>query len=107
MPPKVIGASIPGTWGCDVTAWQFLISPLPDRASAPGSIHVAWANGQQRDIALGRFEGGTARYGSPLFLDSKVTSATASIYADWTGAFQLSGGPCAPEPTATSTQAGG
>lgn len=87
---------------CNVTEWHFVINQIDVEANAPASIHVTWADGSA-DIALDTFTGGVAHYRSTAHLDSTVLSATASIYAQWSGQFNLSHGPCNQTTTTTST----
>lgn len=89
---------------CNSAEWHFVITQIDDESNAPASIHVTWANGASADVALEKFTGGTAHYTTTLNLDSTVTSATANIYAGWSGQFNLSHGPCeVPTPTPTDT----
>jgi hypothetical protein len=101
-----IGARI-DSFACDGTQWLLVISPLTDQASAPASIHVAWSNGQQEDVPFAGFSDSTASYITQSNLSASILSASAAIYAAWSGEFSLRYGPCPPtatvHPTATST----
>jgi hypothetical protein len=90
---------------CNATEWHFVITQISDQGLAPATIHVTWANGQSEDVPLSDFTGGTAHYTTTSNLDSTVTGATAVIYSDWDGTFNLSHGPCAPTTTTTPTTA--
>jgi LPXTG-motif cell wall-anchored protein len=76
----------------DTTEWHFVITSI-DSTTAPASITVTWANGQQAVVGLDRVTGGTAHYTTTANLDSTVVSATAIITTDWDGQFNLSHGP--------------
>ena len=88
---------------CNDTEWHFVITQIDTAADAPATIHVTWANGQSEDVPLLKFTGGTAHYTTTSNLDSTVTSATAVIYADWSGQFNLSHGPCGTPSTSPPT----
>ena len=68
-----------------------------------GNITVTWANGDTEIVPLSKFTGGVAHYVTTSNLDSTVVSATADIYAGWSGQFNLSHGPCGPSPSPTPT----
>ena len=89
---------------CDSTEWHFVITQIDNEDHAPGSINVFWANGASESVPLWKFTGGTAHYVTTSNLDSVVTSATAQIYEEWSGQFNLSHGPCGSTPTATVTE---
>jgi hypothetical protein len=89
--------------GCDDSEWHFVITQISDPSLAPASIHVEWANGASDDIALDGVTGGTAHYYYYGNLNSTVVAASAEIYEDWGGMFNLSHGPCIVEPTPTYT----
>ncbi|MCK5096060.1 MAG: PKD domain-containing protein [Candidatus Pacebacteria bacterium] len=79
---------------CDHDEWHFVINQIDDEENAPATIHVTWANGNNEDLSLDDpFTGGVADYRSTGNLDSTVTSATATIYEEWDGQFNLSHGP--------------
>jgi hypothetical protein len=88
---------------CNDTEWHFVITQIDTAADAPASIHVTWANGQSEDVPLLKFSGGVAHYVTTSNLDSTVTSATAEIYAAWSGQFNLSHGPCGAPPSSSSS----
>jgi len=79
---------------CNSTEWHFVITQVDKKSDAPASIHVTWDNGQSEDVSLDKFTGGVAHYTTTDNLGAKVTSATAEIYGDWSGQFNLSHGPC-------------
>lgn len=81
---------------CDSTEWHFVINQISEEASAPSSIHVAWANGASENVSMWKFTGGVAHYVTSSNLNSTVTEASAEIYAEWSGQFNLSSGPCLP-----------
>lgn len=85
---------------CDNSEWHFIINGVSD-ATAPQSIVVAWANGQTETVLLDKVTGEAAHYATTSYLDSTVTSATAEIFAGWSGQFNLSHGPCVSAPTST------
>jgi hypothetical protein len=88
---------------CNSSEWHFVITQIDTVADAPASIHVTWANGQSEDVPLTNFTGGVAHYVTTDNLDSTVTSATAVIYAGWSGQFNLSHGPCVTPPSSSSS----
>src|SRR5687768_6098942 len=92
-PSRVIHARI-GDYDCEDGEWHFVITQVRDEESAPDSITVTWSNGDSEDIELSAFTGQVAHYTSNSNLDSRVTSATAEIYDEWRGEFNLSHGPC-------------
>jgi hypothetical protein len=83
---------------CDSTEWHFVITQINSTANAPTSISVTWAGGTEV-VQLSKFTGGVAHYVTTSNLDSTVVSATAVIYAGWSGQFNLSHGPCGPSPS--------
>jgi cell division septation protein DedD len=87
-------------YACDQSAWYFQITALRDHSSAPTSIHIRWATGDQASLGLLQFRDGTAEYATTQGLDSQVVMATATIYSDWSGHFNLTRGPCPAVPTA-------
>jgi hypothetical protein len=86
---------------CEDTEWHFVITQVDSADHAPAAIHVTWANGDSADVPLAMFTGGVAHYTTMDNLDSTVTSATAEIYAEWSGEFNLSHGPCGPPPSSS------
>lgn len=78
----------------DDTEWHLVITQIDDEEDAPESLNVTWANGTQADVELDKFTGQVAHYTTSLELNSTVTNATAEIYAEWDGQFNLSHGPC-------------
>ncbi|MDH7488983.1 MAG: hypothetical protein QHH80_05695 [Anaerolineae bacterium] len=91
---KVISAGGLDSHACDPTAWYFAITSIAGPQLAPGFINVRWANGDQRSLGLLSFSGGVATYATTANLDSRVEFATATIYAEWSGDFSLTRGPC-------------
>lgn len=92
---------------CSDSEWHFVINQVDTEADAPASISVAWANKATAVVKLWKFTGGVAHYVTTANLDSTVTSATAVIYAGWSGQFNLSHGPCGtPPPTDVLNQKG-
>jgi hypothetical protein len=87
---------------CVATEWHFVITQI-NSANAPPNITVEWANGETEIVPLDRVTGGTAHYVTTSNLDSTVVSATATIFAGWSGQFNLSHGPCGPSPSPTPT----
>jgi hypothetical protein len=100
---KTINAKALTDHECNSSEWHFVITQIDTAADAPASIHVTWANGQSEDVPLTTFTGGVAHYVTTDNLDSTVTSATAVIYAGWSGQFNLSHGPCATPPSSSSS----
>jgi hypothetical protein len=98
---KTIHAKALSDHECNSTEWHFVINQIDEEAHAPSSIHVEWANGASADVSLDKFTGGVAHYVTTANLDSTVTSASAEIYSEWDGQFNLSHGPCPAEPTDT------
>ena len=91
---------------CDSTEWHFVINQIDSEANAPQSMTVEWANGDTEVVPPSKFTGGVAHYATTSNLDSTVVSATAQIYAGWSGQFNLSHGSCGgptPSPTVTET----
>ena len=101
-PTKTIAAKALSDHECDSSEWHFVITQVDDEANAPASITVTWANGQSASVPLDKVTGGTAHYATTQHLDSTVTAATAVIYEDWDGQFNLSHGPCPVVTTSTS-----
>jgi hypothetical protein len=105
---KQISAKALADHECNSTEWHFVITQVDTEAHAAASIHVTWANGSSENVALDKFTGGVAHYVTTANLDSTVVSATAQIYAGWSGQFNLSHGPCGtssnspPPPTKTT-----
>ena len=89
--------------GCNTNEWHFVIVQINEEANAPSMIHVEWSNGASEDVSRGNFTGGVAHYTTYSNLGSSVVSASATIYSEWSGEFNLSHGPCNPptEPTPT------
>lgn len=87
---------------CDSSEWHFVITQVDSESDAPGSINVTWANGNSASVSLDKFTGGVAHYTTTANLDSTVVSATATIYSDWSGQFNLSHGPCGVTPPENS-----
>src|SRR6266542_5109190 len=86
--------------------WHFVINQIDTEAHAPASIHVTWANGNDEDVPLDKFTGGTAHYATGSNLDSSVTGATTDIYSAWllgNGQFNLSHGPCGSSSSSSSS----
>jgi hypothetical protein len=87
---------------CNSTEWHFVITGVT-AANAPQSIEVTWANDDTETVPLLRVTGGVAHYVTTSNLDSTVVSATAVIFAGWSGQFNLSHGPCGPTTPPTTT----
>lgn len=91
---KLIEASI-ASYDCDPSEWHFVITKINGGpVNAPSEIKVTWENGAQAEIPLTKFAGKVAHYQTALHLDSSVTEATAVIYKEWNGNFNLGSGPC-------------
>jgi hypothetical protein len=90
-----------GSYECDGTEWHFVINQIDDATDAPATILVVWANSSAEDVPLSKVTGGVAHYTTSSNLDSTVISATAVIYAGWSGQFNLSHCPCAAPSTNT------
>jgi hypothetical protein len=88
---------------CNANEWHFVITQVDTEADAPASITVHWADGGSAVVPLWKYTGKTAHYLTTAHLDSTVTSATAVIYAGWSGQFNLSHGPCGSGPTPSQT----
>lgn len=97
---------------CDDTEWHFIINQISSEDLAPETITVKWINGDIEIVEMGKWEdeekipgftGGVAHYTTKSNLDSSVEKATAWIYSEWNGEFNLSHGPCH-QPTPTPTQ---
>jgi len=87
---------------CDTGEWHFVIVQISDPSLAPASITVSWANGDSQVVPIEKFTEKVAHYTTTANLDSTVVSASATIYDEWDGQFNLSHGPCE-EPTPTPT----
>src|SRR6266540_3351109 len=79
---------------CNNDEWHFIINQIDTEADAPATIHVTWTNGAVEDVPLDNFTGGAAHYTTTSNLDSTIATATAVIYAEWSGQFVVSHGPC-------------
>ena len=104
---KTIWAGALENHGCDDTEWHFVITQVAEPSLAPASITVVWANGASENVPLEEVTGKTAHYRTTSNLDSTVVSASAEIYSEWSGQFNLSHGPCppiTPTPTVTPTE---
>ena len=99
QPMKDISAKALTDHGCDSSEWHFVITQIESEDLAPASIFVSWANGASENVPLDKVTGGTGHYATTSNLDSTVVSATAVIYAEWGGQFNLSHGPCGDPPT--------
>lgn len=84
---------------CDSTEWHFIINRVSPASNAPASISVSFANGDTVTAPLEGVTGKAAHYTTTADLTSTVVSATAQIYAGWTGQFVLSHGPCGTTPS--------
>lgn len=101
---KVIHAKALDSHDCDSTEWHFVINQISSENLAPSSIRVTWANNVSENVLMWKFTGKVAHYVTVFNLGSTVTGASAEIYADWKGQFNLSHGPCSsPTPTPTFT----
>ncbi|KKN68939.1 hypothetical protein LCGC14_0445960 [marine sediment metagenome] len=87
--------------GCDTGEWHFVINQISSQTLAPTSIVVTFTNGGVQGVPLNKFTGKVGHYVTTANLGSTVVLATATIYGDWGGQFNLSHGPCAPLPTPT------
>ena len=102
--PQVIHAKALDDYDCDDSEWHFVITQIESLEQVPPYITVTWANGETEQVDFdGKYTGKTAHYVTTKYLDSRVTDATVEIYAEWSGEFNLSHGPCAKTPTPTST----
>jgi len=85
---------------CDTSEWHFVINQISDPSLAPAYITVVWDNqsGQPNvsveNVPLWKVTGKTAHYITTILLGSTVVSASATIYDEWDGQFNLSHGPC-------------
>ena len=100
---KTIDAKALTAHDCDATEWHFVITQISSLANAPAFITVTWVDAGPVNVPLSKFTGGVAHYVTTSNLDSTVESATATIYAGWSGQFNLSHGPCGPSPSPTPT----
>lgn len=82
--------------GCEPDEWHLVITHVDQDHPAPGHIHVAWQDGTEQRIELGRVTGRVAHYVTTAELDQPMTEATAVIDEGWRGQFNLSHGPCHP-----------
>lgn len=100
-----ISAKALDDYSCEDGEWHFVITQIESEDKVPGHITVKWANGDTKNVPLSDpgYTGKTAHYVTTANLDSRVVSATATIYSGWSGQFNLSHGPCKKEKTPTPT----
>lgn len=91
---RTISAKALNGYDCNDSEWHFVITRVASEELAPATIKVIWANGNTETVSLDRVSGRVAHYVTTSSLDSTVSSATAFIYTDWAGQFNLSHGPC-------------
>ncbi|MGD8744217.1 MAG: PKD domain-containing protein [Candidatus Woesebacteria bacterium] len=102
---KTIYAKALSDHECNTDEWHFVINQVEDISeNAPGEISVKWTNGNSQSVSLSKTSGHVAHYTTYDYLDSSVSQASAVIYDDWGGQFNLSHGPCGEEPTPTPTE---
>ncbi|MFA6982033.1 MAG: hypothetical protein WC243_03370 [Patescibacteria group bacterium] len=101
---KTIEAKAISDHECDDEVLHFVITGNASEELTPRSIHVEWAGGYSEDVFWsGTLTGGVAHYTTTSHLDLAVSGATAVIYKEWDGQFNLSHGPCFGSPTPTNT----
>jgi hypothetical protein len=85
--------------------WHFVITQIASSSLAPGSITAQFQNAGTVTIGLDKFTGHTAHYTYYTSSPETLIDAWATIYADWSGQFNLSHAECVGStPTATPTQ---
>lgn len=83
--------------GQQITSWHFIINQINSEANAPAVITVTWSNGDEQDVPRDRFTGKVAHYTvEGTASHTMIDSATADIYTDWPGNFNLSSVECGP-----------
>jgi hypothetical protein len=83
--------------GGTLTSWHFVINQVSPATNAPASITVSWENGDSEVVPLDRVTGKVAHYTvEGTASHTLIESATADIYAGWTGQFNLSSVKCTP-----------
>ena len=96
---------------CHSSEWHWVITQIASEELAPDSIVVTYSDGTVEKVEFWKFTGKTAHYVSKKNLGLVPIRSSAEIYADWSGQFNLSHGPCGipvttttvPEPTTTTT----
>lgn len=79
--------------------WHFVINQIDSEENAPDSITAVFQNAGSVTIPLNDFTGGTAHYTYFTTGPDTLVTATATIYEDWDGQFNLSHWKCSGEPT--------
>ena len=87
-----------GTTGCqsaDTMLWHFIINQIDTPSDAPGSITVTFQQAGTKTVNLYTVtNGGTAHYIVQTGPGDTLLNATAQIYKDWSGQFNLSHTTC-------------
>jgi hypothetical protein len=88
--------------------WHFVITQIAKKSSlAPGSITAQFQNAGTVTIGLDKFTGGTAHYTYYTSSPERLIDAWATIYAGWSGQFNLSHAECVGStPTPETTPVG-
>ncbi|MCM8750319.1 hypothetical protein NET02_14290 [Thermomicrobiaceae bacterium CFH 74404] len=79
--------------------WHFVITQIDQESNAPSSITATFQNAGTVTITREKFTGGTAHYTYYTSGSDTLITATATIYEDWNGQFNLSHAKCTGEPT--------
>jgi hypothetical protein len=91
------GACLEG--GGAITSAHFVINQITPASNAPAFITVTWTNGDTEDVPLDRVTGKVAHYTvAGTATHTAIADATADIYDEWSGQFNLSSVECGPGP---------
>lgn len=81
-------------YGCStLDEWHFTMTGLNNPNQAARNIRVAFANGQEANIALDGVSGTTAHYYTATNLTSSVNLVTATVPGRWSGSLRLAAAP--------------
>ena len=87
--------------------WHFVITRIRDSSLAPGSITAQFQNAGTVTIGFDKFTGRTAHYTDYTSSPETLIDAWATIYAGWSGQFNLSHAECVGStPTPETTPVG-
>ena len=82
------------SYGCNtLEAWHFVMTEVNNQNEAARNIRVAFANGQEVNIALNGVIGTTAHYYLATNLTTTVNLVTATVPGRWAGSLRLAEAP--------------
>ncbi len=82
------------SYGCNtLEAWHFVMTEVNNQNEAARNIRVAFANGQEVNIALNVVIGTTAHYYLATNLTTRVNLVTATVPGRWAGSLRLAEAP--------------